>query len=355
MKAYNLMCFALSALSFTACSDGLKEDLKDVNVTVEANEQVAYDGQTITVKRGTPVKFNITGEPDNITFFSGETGHNFDYRNRTTIDPSLIESSKLTVKIYAQYGSAYKDLFSMYVSDEFPGLYKNDFGADCQLVKDFGTWKDWVPADELPKKAGEKVFKEMDLTSYLGKNMTLAIHVHPHDASTIQPKLNFSQVKISNVLKNGVKTEIFASSMGFTPVNVWSSDLTDITIDPNLKKNPGYYNSNGELIESALWYGTVTNNIWGMWNLKETANGSFYVQSVAEKKGVRESWLVSDYLVINACTPDKGEPLKDMTSRFNSYEYTYNQVGTYKATFYVTNANYKHEEAKVITMVIDVK
>lgn len=44
-----------------------------------------------------------------------------------------------------------------------------------------------------------------------------------------------------------------------------------------------------------------------------------------------------------------------MTNRFSSYEYTYNEVGTYRATFYVSNENYKHSESKIINMVINVK
>ena len=193
------------------------------------------------------------------------------------------------------------------------------------------------------------------MMSHFGKNITLAIHVHPHDASKQQPRLNFNKVKITNVLINGSIVDLYASGMGFTPVNVWSSDVSSVEIDPNLSKNNGYYDSSNNLIESALWYGTVTNNIWGMWNLSNATTGSFYVHSAAQGKGLRESWLVSDYLVINACSPDTGVALKNMTNRFSSYEYTYNEVGTYRATFYVSNENYKHSESKRINMVINVK
>ncbi len=80
MKTYNWLFLTFAAFSSVACNDELEKDLKDVSVTVETNDNVTYDGKVITVAKGTPVKFNIGGEPDNITFFSGETGHNFDYR-----------------------------------------------------------------------------------------------------------------------------------------------------------------------------------------------------------------------------------------------------------------------------------
>lgn len=355
MKTYKLLSLGLLVWGFSSCQDGLDKDVSVAGVTVTPNENVVCEGVTVNAKKGEPIVFNFSGEPDNIVFFSGETGHNFDYRKRTTIDASQIVSSKLTVDITPQYSGGYDNLFSMYMSEEFPGLYKNDFAGDCQLLKDFTGWTDWVKQEDLPINANTPVSSEMDMMPYLGKTLTLAIHVHPHDESLQQPKLNFSQVKITNELRNGSTIVLYASSMGFTPVNVWSADLSSVEMDSNLSKNNGYYDSSNKLIESALWYGTVTNNIWGMWNLSNASTGSFYVHSVVQGKGLRESWLVSDYLVINACDPDTGVTLKKMSNRLSSYEYTYNEVGTYKATFLMTNSNYKHEDSKVVTMVINVK
>lgn len=39
----------------------------------------------------------------------------------------------------------------------------------------------------------------------------------------------------------------------------------------------------------------------------------------------------------------------------NSYEYTYNQVGTYTATFLLNNGNFEHEASKVCNIIINVK
>ena len=91
----------------------------------------------ITVSRNTPIQFNIAGEPDNITFFSGETGHNYDYRNRTQIAPEQIKSSVLNFQIENQYGTMHKNLYNIYVSETFPGLYKDNFEDDCKLLESF--------------------------------------------------------------------------------------------------------------------------------------------------------------------------------------------------------------------------
>lgn len=358
MKIYKSLMVASAALAMSSCTD-LNNPLEDINISVQTSEEVTLENNVITVNRNTPVKFNIAGEPDNITFYSGETGHNFDYRKRTLIDPSQIKSSVMTFDIENQYSTdaANENLYNMYISETFQGLNKEDFSADCQLLSEFTEWQEWVPSDQLPQKANEKKSYELDLLSYLGKNITLAIHYHPQPltATIVQPKVHFRNFKIINTLFNGTEEVLYPSGLGFTPVNLWSADLSSVEIDANLKKNDGYYDGNGNIIESALWYGTVTNNIWGMWNLSSANTGYFYVHSTPADKGLRPSWLVSDYLLINKCTPDEGVAIKNISNRLDSYEYAYSEPGTYRAVFVLNNANYKEEDSKVITMIINVK
>lgn len=359
MKIYKSFMVASAALLMSSCME-LNNPLEDVNIFVQTNDNVTLENNVITIQRNTPIKFNIAGEPDNITFFSGEVGHNYDYRNRTLIDPSQIKSSVMTFEIQNQYSTdaANDGLYSLYVSETFPGLNKSDFPADCQLLEDFADWQEWIPADQLPKSANEKKTYEVDMLPYLGKNISLAINYHPKEEAdkAVQPKVHFRNFKITNTLSVGTEEVIYPSAMGFTPVNVWSADLSKAQVDEvNLKKNDGYYDGSGQLIESALWYGTVTNNIWGMWNMKSANTGYFYVHSTAAGKGLHPSWLVSDYIVINECKPDDGVAIKNISTRLDEYEYTYTEVGTYKAVFALNNVNYKEEDSKVITMIINVK
>lgn len=57
----------------------------------------------------------------------------------------------------------------MYMSEEFPGLYKDDFPGDCQLLTDFAGWTEWVKQEELPVAANKTVSYEMDMMSHFGK------------------------------------------------------------------------------------------------------------------------------------------------------------------------------------------
>ena len=77
--------------------------------------------------------------------------------------------------------------------------------------------------------------------------------------------------------------------------------------------------------------------------------------SASADKSKTYSWLVSDYLVVNSCEPDAGVSVKNMATMVNSYEYTYNQVGTYTATFLLNNGNFEHEASKVCNIIINVK
>ncbi len=363
MKVYKLLTVATSAFIISSCVE-LSNPLEDINISVQQDEGVTVENNVITVSRNTPVKFNIAGEPDNITFFSGEKGHNYDFRSRTTIDARQIKSSKLTFQISTKSSTAaaYVDLFNMYISESFPGLNKDNFEEDCNLLAGFAEWSDLESQDKFPKKAEEETQHEIDMTPYLGSNVTLAIHYHPRAenedfSKNAQPRLDFNNFKITNELVDGSETELLSGSMGFTPVNVWSANLENVTIkEDDLKKNTGYYDEQGNLIESALWYGTTTNNISGMWNLKNASStGSFDVHGTGKGEGLRESWLVSDYLVINSCTPDRGVAIKNISNNLSSYEYTYEEVGTYKAVFLMANSNYKEDDSKVVTMIINVK
>ena len=82
-----------------------------------------FDGQTITVKNGTPVEFHFKGDPDFLTFYSGEAGKEYKYRERTTVDESEVETSTLKFKLTPQYGNP-ANILTMYVSSDFPGIEK---------------------------------------------------------------------------------------------------------------------------------------------------------------------------------------------------------------------------------------
>lgn len=330
MKQYRISLFLLLAMVLTACSDALDDEVS-MTVNVSQDENVQVEGDTIVVKKGEPVTFNFTGNPDNITFFSGEAGSKYEYRDRDQVDPEDVTSSTLSFSVWAQHGSAatVANVLKMYISDEFPGLDKNNFTADSTLVEKF-AWNDLVNQSSLPQAPGstaQAVRFNVDLSSYLGKRFAIAISYTAHDNSAAQPRINFVNMCINNVMKDGTTTTLYASDFGFTPVNMLC-----------------HYNlSDQKSMISNREYGTVTNNTSGIWNLTGASTGSFFIHSSNAKADLKYSWLVSGLIMSNVCSPDEGQVVKNISSRTAAYSYTYSNTGVYKASFLATNSNYKKE------------
>jgi hypothetical protein len=72
--------------------------LEDVSFTVTPASTNVY-------KVGEPIVFNFTGNPDYITFFSGEEGSNYKNRFRTDIAMEDIESAEFSFAAKRQYGT----------------------------------------------------------------------------------------------------------------------------------------------------------------------------------------------------------------------------------------------------------
>ena len=145
-------------------------------------------------------------------------------------------------------------------------------------------------------------------------------------------------MKIENTMKDGSVTTLYANGFNFTPVNMMChhklADQKSMT-------------ANRE-------YGTVTNNVSGIWNLAGASKGDFSIHSSNGGAKLKYSWLVSDMIMANACSPDYGTAIKNVTESLSSYTHIYNKVGTYKAVFVATNSNYKAESKVVRELNIEV-
>ena len=325
----------------TSCENELKEKAS-LHVSVVQNTNVAVQGDTIVVKKGSPITFLLNGDPDFITFFSGEAGKKYEYRHRTTIDAAEIASSKLTFSVWAQYGnsSTIPGVLSIYQSENFPGLQKNKFAEDSVLVENT-AWQELIEQSQLPQAAGNAAsaqLYEVDMLPYLGKRLTIAIKYKGVSNVAAQPRINFVGMKIVNRMKDGTTTTLNASNLGFTAVNMCHR------LQLNDQKN----------MTTDRAYGTVTSNISGIWNLKDASHGNFFIHSSNANTALKYSWLVSDYVLVNACSPDAGTNISTIHQTLSSYEYTYTKKGVYTATFLGVNGNYEQESSAISEQIIKV-
>ena len=317
----------------TSCEKELHKDA-ELDINVQTNENITFDGKTITVKAGTPITFQLGGENDFLSFYSGEAGKKYEYRDRTEVDPNDIETSKLTMKIRTDYGNTQALDFRIMVSETFEGLSKNNFEADSIQAKKHEGWTVLKTREHInnPDKSGPKLPNptpiEIDMKPYMGKRIALAImYKYTNDegkevVTATQTKLTFQEMMIVNTMKDGSETSLTANSFGFTPLNMMHKH--------NLSDQKG--------MTANRPYGTVTNNTSGIWNMKDM--NAFFIHSSGGGSVAKYSWLISNLLTVNACTPDVAEGIKNISQGVNSYKYTYNTPGTYTATFVATNAKY---------------
>lgn len=323
------IALGVASMAFASCENELVQDV-ELDIAIETNNNVQFDGKTITVKQGTPIPFKVGGDPDFLTFFSGEAGKEYRYKDRVTVEEELIASSKLKFTLTPQYGKPAGAL-TMYISSEFPGMAKNAFEEDSVLVEQH-AWETLIPAADFPTATKAQDY-EIDMSTYIGKRISIAIcydyrgiTLGPNDSQT---KFTFNNMMIQNTMTNDQVTSLSVSSFGFTPLNMlYKHNLQD---QANMTSNRAY--------------GTVTNNTSGIWNVKDW--NAFFIHSSGGSTALKYSWLVSDLFVVNGCTPDAGTAIKSMHQSLSAYNYTYNTPGTYTATFVATNGNYKQETSVV--------
>ena len=206
---------------------------------------------------------------------------------------------------------------------------------------------------------------ELDVKNLIGKNLVVAVAYNADEvknpsaagfSATNQPKYYFDSMCIENALRNNSVTTQYAGNFMFTALNFNHNYLYEKSIknEETDEKGNDWTNVSTYLPDN-LAYGTVTANVPGLWNMSSVANGGFYIQGTGSTYEWKTAWLVSDPINILACEPDKGESVKNLSQDLPTYTYTYNNVGTYKATFVLNNVNYKHDANKIINVVINVK
>ena len=332
----SLMTIAFAGLCLASCDKELKEDTAmEVGVVTDSN--VSFDGKTVTVKKGSPVTFSFDGDPDFITFFSGEIDHEYKFRNRTEMKIEDIEKCEINFDMVAQYDAPPKNTpqtaLDIFISDNFPGMAKNNFEADKLLVEGF-DWTYLIPTEELPVKveSNTKSYSyTKDLASYLGKQITIAFHYKGgQDGAVRQPKFSFNNIRIELAFNNNKSETVYAKNLGFTPLNIVNNE-SDQQSDKVKDRE----------------YGAVDGGVPGFW--KTVIPTEIIVSSSAAGTTLKNSWLISEPLLLNgSCNPDAGVAIKNISQSLEIYSHTYEEAGTYTATFVANNANYVHQGGQVV-------
>lgn len=291
-KIYLLL---LCAIVLYACS---KEPVTTPDFDVSASALTLKVGQTVT--------FNITGNPDNVTFYSGQTGQNYDLINRTT----AVGKPVLSFTSYAQFLTA-DNSFRLLISKDFSGSIDS-----ASIVK--ATWDDITTKATLSTGTNNTPSGSIDLSAYANSTTPITIAFKYKDI----PKTLTTLKQATWVINN------FALG----------NQLADTTF---------------KLIQMA-------DNAWGKYSFANstavwaTTATALTMAGGASTSAANEDWLFSKRVMLSFAKSDVGVAIKDVSSSLSSYEFAYTKAGTYKAVFVASATRYNGSRQTIKTLNITV-
>lgn len=252
----------------------------------------------VECKAGEPVTFSLTGNnANNVVFYSGESGHNFDFRERFYADNDMV----VNFSTWVRYGEIYQNL-QFLVSNDFNGIYDEESveAADWVDLSEKFTFSSGV--DRTP--SGEVSLKE-----YAGDDPNAQLYVAFRYRDTEKPRQNnwiVRAITLDLISPEGVRNSLAAmSTMGWKAVDF---------------KNPA-----------------VT------WNL--VSSSQILIDGGANQPE-NDDWAISKAFNLRKGTLDKGVSLNSVTSR--DYVHTYNTPGIYKAVFdWYDGSNYSQVKLNI--------
>jgi hypothetical protein len=273
--------YILISFSFFLASACTKEEINTPSFQVSVNKTDFNAGDT--------VRFRFSGNADYITFYSGERGHEYQYRDRTVLPGGNVEMSFST---NVQFGSQQGNL-QVWASTDFEGVYTPDGVAAAN----------WTEITSRFNFATSTTFTTSGLRSVNdivqpAKPLFIAFrYVGQAAATATQRTWRVNNLLVKTTFPDGTTNTLAnQSTAGWTFVNVantantWAVTGADIIFRPN----------------STLAYS--------------------------------EDWAVTGALTPDKTNPDTGVPIKNYSNnRMDEYSYIFNTPGTYTVTFVAIN------------------
>ena len=279
MKHIRLILGVAALTAFASCSKNLS--IKPLSFEVTTSSTTYHVGDT--------VHFNFTGNPDIISFYSGESGHNYDNRNRTSLDGL----SQLQFTSYAQYGAQLNTLQLM-ISNDFTGTYDS-----AHIYQ--GTWTDITSRATLSTGADNTASGIVDLSDFLA-----------------QKKPIFFAYKYTGTFGSTQKTWTIKNFA----LNLLRPDNTVVSVAN---------------IANVGWKQVSIKNSAKVWTFTNPLT-SLSIAGGDATSADNEDWAITSLLYLNSVAPDVAVPIKNITQIVNSYDYVFSTPGTYKVVFLAVNA-----------------
>lgn len=301
MRKYISILFASVLLA--SCQHDVVNEI-DYNIVLDKDN---------TYLAGDPVAFNITGEVDNILFYSGETGSQYVYKDRYEVPIEDVISANLHLDVQARYGDA--GALEIYVSKDFGGINgTDDPDGDRAAVKAMveAGMPGWVKLDYQEGASSKWTAQDFPMNDYLD-NLCIAFHWCPKAFDKTQ-RTYWINGEISIEMKGTDPSKMSLSDLGFQ--SLMMNEEAEA-----YKKNAG----NGSIrFDNAANAGEICFQGVGANKLEYAIDG----------------WVFTSPRPLNKVANDKGTVIKNLQNYLHEYVYTWDKPGTYEVVFVGRNENY---------------
>jgi hypothetical protein len=257
-------------------------------------------------KVGDTAKFAIDGNPDFITFYSGENGSNYEYRNRTFADSSI---PQINFTSFGQNLSAlHPNSLSLLVSSNYNGDTLNITNS---------IWTDITSRAILSTGATNTPSGTISLADFR----------------------KFDSVYVAFR---------YATSSGINAIQpswaIQSFNLNNISFPDSTVHIINTISNSGWQVTDIL----PTNNRWAV------TSTQLSITSAPSLSSGNNDWAITK-VFLKRVNPDKGLPIKQIFEKIDNYSYRFNKVGKYTVVFVGSNKKYENDYEVIKKLEINIK
>ena len=268
--------------------NGEDSALTKVTVEVEGEVKEEYPAfftvlpDKLECKAGEPITFTLAGNnADRVTFYSGESGHCFEFRERFYTDNDVVVNFSTFMRPASDEGLKFK------ISTNFDGIYEKEH-------VEAATWIDLSDKFTFPaNKETTLPSGEISLKEWVGDDPNVQLFVAFHHKDENQKKCLWAVKSFELAL--------------ISPENVRGSNQLSFSKDN--------------------WTAVDCLNDKRNWVIQSTQLLLNNTGSIASRPN--DDWVISKFINLRKSNPDQGVVLDDITS----YKHIYSTPGTYKAVF----------------------
>ncbi len=318
MKTY-IYCL-LALVIFYACKKTDVTSPTDFDVTVNKN----------TYKVGDTVRFLLTGNPDYVYHYAGDSANRYENRNRTSLTGKVTMSFTSRLTQGSTDSTKQQNTLQVLISNNFV-TPSAGYLIDSAAVVNSGSsiWTNITNRFFLPKTPSNASINSgvADITDYAkaseGKPVYIAFKYNDvSDPIQLQRFWYLTNITVDNTLPDGSKNNILFL------INRSSNPLFSIV---NIKNSDVRWGIGSSAAQVSIQGGTVAG----------TADN--------------EDWLISRALNLSQVSPDNAIPVKTISDNAVSLvTKVYTKPGTYNVVFLASNQNVysKAETMKQLTITV---